>query len=876
TKRYAHRSPQGIYTLEEAVEYLNLNQLLALPASGGLSAPFDWTRIVFAEKTINEIRTVLDVFNGTKFQACLAVGYGGSGKTLTGLKLGVTYRSEGWQSFYSTSTAFRNDNALQWLFAQRHPTYLVIDDVHMNSEPIIDVLLKIKSKSNTLSNPIRVLLLGREGQPKTGVSAVFVASEELMRIRLLMHGRVIRIQSEIGIVDHLLESVMDDRGRNAKDMLKELGYTSNSAEVLDAVGHDLTVISEMIQQLKDPEVRFNFHDIADNAVARRLKTISIANHKVGACLLGAISAFGIVESPVASDFILGSIKACDKGDCSRTLASLAKEGHIWIGYIRRSFDPLVGLPHSSLARLIYLGSHEALESEIRVSVPNSYSNVAFEKLLVAYTNQDSPNLAQFLERLSHHILLMFDLNLAQMIWERMKEKQLQDERFVDVMFNLGVVLLSNRAYLGAVEAFGRMNTLQPERIDAIINLGIAEYLQRDYLHALELLKCALEKLRVLDESVRETHRYNETGCFHNIGVIHAALGNHKDAIENLKTSIALKKKLVEEFPKPIFRKALAESHNTLGSVYTEISDLKNAGKSCRKALAIQKKLKEQFPSPLTLKDYGMTQSNLAVIYYQSNLKEKATKAANEAVLLFTILEGQFQAAFIYELAQALGNLALVYDSTGKTEDAKWAHEKSIEKFRKLYVVSEETFAPDLARGLINLGHFHRRHDSREKSRKSLEEALEIITKVDMAGNECLVIEAMVHNNLALVQETFEDSELEFNAALEIYQNLAMKQPEFYNRDVARILYGLGNMYSDWDKTEDAEQRLMESLGICSGILTKSKNGIKSQIEGIVESLLEVYSKKGLSQEEAKAELNREFLRLFGSSFEDYSRQHATP
>ena len=88
---------------------------------------------------------------------------------------------------------------------------------------------------------------------------------------------------------------------------------------------------------------------------------------------------------------------------------------------------------------------------------------------------------------------------------------------------------------------------------------------------------------------------------------------------------------------------------------------------------------------------------------------------------------------------------------------------------------------------------------------------------------------------------FSDSERSYNEALELYRELAEKNPETYNPDVAMTLNNLGNLYSDTGKPREAEEAYDEALGIRRELAEKNPETYNPDLAAILNNLGNLYS-----------------------------------
>ena len=147
----------------------------------------------------------------------------------------------------------------------------------------------------------------------------------------------------------------------------------------------------------------------------------------------------------------------------------------------------------------------------------------------------------------------------------------------------------------------------------------------------------------------------------NLGILLTELGNRAEAEEQFRKTLAIREKLVADFPAvPEYRWDLAMSHLNIGNLRSELGKPPEAEKPVRKALAILEKLVAELPAvPRYRQALAGTHRNLGnLLRVMGNLPETEVQL-RKALAIQDKLASEFPAAPEYR-----ANLATSHNSLG--------------------------------------------------------------------------------------------------------------------------------------------------------------------------------------------------------------------
>jgi len=136
----------------------------------------------------------------------------------------------------------------------------------------------------------------------------------------------------------------------------------------------------------------------------------------------------------------------------------------------------------------------------------------------------------------------------------------------------------------------------------------------------------------------------------------------------------------------------------------------------------------------------------------------------------------------------------------------------------------------------------------EEAETAYQEALEIYKELAEKNPEAYKLDvAVTQNNLGNLYSNlgwFEEAETAYQEALEITIELAEKNPNAYKPGVATTQNNLGNLYSDLGRFEEAETTYQDAFRIYKELVDKNPDAYKPDVAGTQNNLGTLYLKLG--------------------------------
>jgi tetratricopeptide (TPR) repeat protein len=304
---------------------------------------------------------------------------------------------------------------------------------------------------------------------------------------------------------------------------------------------------------------------------------------------------------------------------------------------------------------------------------------------------------------------------------------------------------------------------------------------------------------------------------------------------------------------------MAETLNSLGLLDTNQNQPEAARKEFEEALKIRRELAQKNPDTYR-PDLAQTLSNRANLDQNQARPEEAGKAYDEAVKIWReLVQKKQDTHYLGELAGTLNNLAVLNEGQNRMEAARKELEEALKIRRELAQKNPDTYRPDLAQTLNNLGLLDAGQNRPEAARKELEEALKIrreLAQQDPETYQPKVAETL--NNLGLLDTTYppeqtlngrglldadqnwlEAARKEFEEALQICRELAQKNPDMYQPQVALTLSNLALVDAAQNRMEEARKGFEEALGIYKELAARNPDQFQSdvvRVQGLLQAL----------------------------------------
>ncbi|MCB0644083.1 MAG: tetratricopeptide repeat protein, partial [Phaeodactylibacter sp.] len=334
------------------------------------------------------------------------------------------------------------------------------------------------------------------------------------------------------------------------------------------------------------------------------------------------------------------------------------------------------------------------------------------------------------------------------------------------------------------------------RIDIHNLLGRLYTRLEQYPSATEHFQAALEGLDQLDEADRQALRPTQAAILNHLGklsartAIKAAIQYHRQALELIRS-------LHAEAPEA-YRAHLANTLFALGDTYYRKSDFYQANK-CYNELV------ELF-SPLEAEAPDQAQPALAMAYFQlgavaadQDKMPEARTRYHKALYIYKQLVERYPDHYRPLLASVLNNLAVVNRIQGYLTEAKQKYEETIEAYRRLSE-RDPAFLPYHAASLNSLANVYA--DS-----WTPEDDIFAENRGFLSGLGTLLQDS----NPAPETKDLEAAENYYQQALDIYRQLADREPDTYAHYVATVLHNLGVLYDENRAYDQAQTHYEQAL-----------------------------------------------------------------
>ena len=309
----------------------------------------------------------------------------------------------------------------------------------------------------------------------------------------------------------------------------------------------------------------------------------------------------------------------------------------------------------------------------------------------------------------------------------------------------------------------------------------------------------------LHDELPEDHaillKENKAAVLNNLGVlsldkdVKKAILLHQQALDIFKTS--------EEEDGKNYRMHLGNTYLSLGDAFYKKNDLYQAKKHYKKAIDVYVTLEN---------DRILLDSLSANVYYNlGNIanEEHDLPAAKEyltkALFLYQNLVAQQPETFRSLLAATHNNLAVVSKTAEKYGETIMYYQSAIEQYEILITEKREIYLPYYAATLNNLGIvFTQKHEVRD--------AFGLVDSSGYTGFGTLSVNNFQDEKKDLeIKKDKENATKYYLKALDVYSELAEKEPENYTHYIATTLHNVGVLMDEMEDYEKAENYYKKAL-----------------------------------------------------------------
>jgi len=233
-------------------------------------------------------------------------------------------------------------------------------------------------------------------------------------------------------------------------------------------------------------------------------------------------------------------------------------------------------------------------------------------------------------------------------------------------------------------------------------------------------------------------------------------------------------------------------------------------------------------------------ANLQFSYQHFQVAESLYNEALERIRHLSQLDSLTYDLFV---VGAQNNLASLYAHTGRPQKSEALYKEVLETSRRLAITDSLTYKPYIAFILNNLGTIYIDTSRFEEGRSVLMEALEIYELFEVPESEQERLDrgkADTLHNLAIISDYMKEywgSETFFKEALKIRQQLAEKNPQAYESDVAQTMNYLAILYHNSGDDDESELMYVGALKIRRRLWRDASN---VYLQSYAETLLNLY------------------------------------
>lgn len=166
-------------------------------------------------------------------------------------------------------------------------------------------------------------------------------------------------------------------------------------------------------------------------------------------------------------------------------------------------------------------------------------------------------------------------------------------------------------------------------------------------------------------------------------------------------------------------------------------------------------------------------------------------------------------------ADALYYLALYHEELNELTKAQEGYESSLKLRRELADIQNK-YRGDVAKTLNNLGNLYKTLFEYDKAKKCLSESYEIYKYMSRSDAKYKIHRVISRRNLALVlylQGNYHQALNEINGALKTISELAQKDPNEYNCDLAYLLLDYATLYSKKNNYIETNAKYNQALNL---------------------------------------------------------------
>ena len=394
------------------------------------------------------------------------------------------------------------------------------------------------------------------------------------------------------------------------------------------------------------------------------------------------------------------------------------------------------------------------------------------------------------------------------------------------------------AYMQTEDYEKAINTLEKA-----LNLTEEPLIRIDILNSLGRLHLKLENLKQAEKCFQQSIELHETlemekpelklnaaVAYNNLGVIYLQ--------ENPKESIKFHKKALKIFQETLEDKSDEKILYTLFSLAQAASQAKNKLETKKNYKELIKLLTfKEGKSDDLLALEAFANYNLGNIYVDENNMHDANKSFVNAIKIYSTLVDKGLENYRPLLASCYNNLAVTAKLMYRYDDASKNYEKALEHYFILQEQNPDTFKPFYAETLNNLGIVWAEQ----------EDVNDDYDSYGLSGFSGFGILSAKN----IFEQTTQESKLEkkdriqkaleyFEKSLQVYNELALNQPEEFAHYIATVIFNIANAYDNIQNFEEAEKHYLKAYKIRKSLAEKEPDIFGLDVSVTLMNLITLY------------------------------------
>jgi tetratricopeptide (TPR) repeat protein len=227
-----------------------------------------------------------------------------------------------------------------------------------------------------------------------------------------------------------------------------------------------------------------------------------------------------------------------------------------------------------------------------------------------------------------------------------------------------------------------LTSMAEAKNDPVMSLTMAAEAKKDLEQSLDLRK----KL-VKDYPARPDYWFDLSGSYNTLSNALKRTDGPERAREACREAVQIRTGLVNEYPRPDFKSALADSHSNLGLLLTAMRDWDGAEAQLNRALQIRRELAERFPKrPEHQGNVGRAHWALGELFKAAGDSDKAKIAFRQAAAVLAPLATDQMPSYQSDLAYVLGHLGMLLRDPQELPEARRYSEKAVRLHQRVLQV----------------------------------------------------------------------------------------------------------------------------------------------------------------------------------------------